>query len=287
MASPKGRVQSVEFYEPIFFRGLRRLSAIRGDGFMALPQNGKSSVSLSLFAFDQVEKLNCLGGPKQRFSSDFFSTDALKTYQRKSLRSKKKRKLAAGPGDGSGKPAHTIGLESPDSSRDGWSGFSLRSVSWRRNRCCPLKPLSGYWEKRAGGGSRIGRRAPRNVTPARLHSDIEPGRPNEFFHHDNKPHDLLSPYRARPSRTAARGERERPGSHPRALLHRSRCALSSRRHARKGGTAGRERRRLTEGFFAFDPFEILSRTNENDTELRDEGGILGINLEVSGARFAP
>ena len=40
--------------------------------------------------FDQVEKLDCLGRPKQRFSSDFFSTDALKTYQRKSLRSKKK-----------------------------------------------------------------------------------------------------------------------------------------------------------------------------------------------------
>jgi len=37
MASTKGRVQSVEFYEPIFFRGLRRRSAIRGDGFMALP----------------------------------------------------------------------------------------------------------------------------------------------------------------------------------------------------------------------------------------------------------
>src|SRR6516225_9663022 len=44
--------------------------------------------------------------------------------------------------------------------------------------------------------------------------------------------------------------------------NRSRCALSSRRHARKGGTAGRERRRLTEGFFAFDPFEIFSRTHE-------------------------
>ena len=57
---------------------------------MALPQNGESSVILSLFAFDQVEKLDCLGRPKQRFSSDFFSTDALKTYQRKSLRSKKK-----------------------------------------------------------------------------------------------------------------------------------------------------------------------------------------------------
>ena len=90
MAFPKGRVQSVEFYEPILFRGLRRHSAIRDDGFMSLLQNGESSVGLSLFAFDQVEKLDCLGGLKQRFSSDFFSTEALKTYQRKSLRSNKK-----------------------------------------------------------------------------------------------------------------------------------------------------------------------------------------------------
>ena len=34
MASPKGRVQWVESEEPIFFRGLRRRSAVTGDGFM-------------------------------------------------------------------------------------------------------------------------------------------------------------------------------------------------------------------------------------------------------------
>jgi len=95
MASPEGRVQSVEFYEPILFRGLRRHSAIRDDGFMSLLQNGESSVGLSLFALDQGEKVDCLGGPKQRFSSNFFPskvlpTDALKTYQQKSPRSKKK-----------------------------------------------------------------------------------------------------------------------------------------------------------------------------------------------------
>jgi hypothetical protein len=89
MASPKGRVQPVEFYEPILFRGLRRRFAIRDDGFMSQPQNG-DSVGFSLFALDQGEKLDCLGGLKQRFSSDFFSTDALKIYQRKSLRSKKR-----------------------------------------------------------------------------------------------------------------------------------------------------------------------------------------------------
>ena len=57
---------------------------------MVLPQNGESSVGLSLFAIDKGEKLDCLGGPKQRFSSDFFSTDPMKTCQRKYLKSKKK-----------------------------------------------------------------------------------------------------------------------------------------------------------------------------------------------------
>jgi hypothetical protein len=41
------------------------------------------------------------------------------------------------------------------------------------------------------------------VTPARLHSDIEPGGPNEFLHHNDQPHDLLSPSRARSGRFAA------------------------------------------------------------------------------------
>jgi len=52
MASPKGRVQSVEFYVPIFFSRSPAPLRIRGDGFMALPQNGEPSVSLSLFTFD-------------------------------------------------------------------------------------------------------------------------------------------------------------------------------------------------------------------------------------------
>src|SRR5262249_23740062 len=62
-------------------------------------------------------------------------------------------------------------------------------------------------------------RTPRGVTPARPHSDIEPGRPNEFFHRNDKPRDLLSPSRARSGRFAAVSERERKGSNPRARLH--------------------------------------------------------------------
>src|SRR5262245_51717654 len=68
--------------------------------------------------------------------------------------------------------------------------------------------------------------APRDVTPARLHSDTEPWRPNEFFHHNDQPYDFLSPSRARSGRFAAKGERECPRSHPRALFH-------GRRHQEK------------------------------------------------------
>src|SRR5262245_20347772 len=50
--------------------------------------------------------------------------------------------------------------------------------------------------------------------PARPHSDIEPGRQNEFLHRYIEPSDLLSPSRARAGRAAVGGERERPGSHP-------------------------------------------------------------------------
>src|SRR4030095_16105134 len=37
------------------------------------------------------------------------------------------------------------------------------------------QPLPGHCGNKAGGGSRIGRRAPRNVAPARLHSDVKTG----------------------------------------------------------------------------------------------------------------
>src|SRR5262245_52508771 len=50
----------------------------------------------------------------------------------------------------------------------------------------------------------------------------------------------------------------------------------------------RKRAKAPNGWFsAYDPFEIFSITHENDTELRDGGGILGINPEVGGARIAP
>ena len=52
---------------------------------------------------------------------------------------------------------------------------------------------------RAGGRTQCG------GTPARLHSDIESGRQNEFLHRYIKPSDLLSPSRARAGRAAARG----------------------------------------------------------------------------------
>jgi hypothetical protein len=41
-----------------------------------------------------------------------------------------------------------------------------------------------------------------------------------------------------------------------------------------------------EEFSAYDPTETFSKTNENDTELRDGSGILDINPEVDGSRIA-
>src|SRR5262249_20231182 len=83
--------------------------------------------------------------------------------------------LAAGREDGSEKPAHLIGFESPDSS--GVAGQASRSAQLvgAGIETALFSHSLGFREKRAGGGSRIGHRAPRNVTPARLHSNIEPG----------------------------------------------------------------------------------------------------------------